>query len=70
MAKKSFKKTTKQPAPEAEAKQSGTAYPAEPHELNGQRQRLRPSYEFDNLACFEAVTSLKALLQLFAAMKS
>ena len=41
MAKKSLKKATKQLAPEAGAKQSGRAYPAEPHELNGQRQRLK-----------------------------
>ena len=43
-----------------------------PRQANGQwhKEALRQSYEFDNLACFEAVTSLKALLQLFAAMKS
>jgi hypothetical protein len=41
MAKKSFKNATKQLAPEAEAKPSDRAYPAEPHELNGQRQRLK-----------------------------
>ena len=41
MAKKSLKKETKQLAPEAEAKQTGKAYRAEPHELNGQRQRLK-----------------------------
>ena len=41
MAKKSLKKATKQLAPEAGAKQSDRAYPAEPHELNGQRQRLK-----------------------------
>ena len=41
MAKKSFKKATKQLAPEAGAKPSGRAYPADPHELNGQRQRLK-----------------------------
>ena len=41
MAKKSLKKTTKPLAPEAGAKPSDRAYPAEPHELNGQRQRLK-----------------------------
>ena len=41
MAKKSLKKSTKQLAPEASAKQFDRAYPAEPHELNGQRQRLK-----------------------------
>jgi len=41
MAKKSLKKATKQLAPEAVAKPSDSAYPAEPHELNGQRQRLK-----------------------------
>ncbi|MGO8926029.1 MAG: hypothetical protein ACLQU3_03910 [Limisphaerales bacterium] len=40
-AKKSLKKATKPLAPEASAKQSDRAYPAEPHELNGQRQRLK-----------------------------
>jgi hypothetical protein len=39
MAKKSLKKATKQLAPETGPKQSGRAYPAEPDELNGQRQR-------------------------------
>lgn len=41
MAKKSLKKATKPAAPEAEARQSGRAYPAEPEELNGQQRRLR-----------------------------
>ncbi len=41
MTKKPLKKATKQLAPEAGARRSGRAYPAEPHELNGQRQRLR-----------------------------
>jgi len=41
MAKKSLKKSTNQLAAEAGAKQSGMAYPAEPHELNAQRQRLK-----------------------------
>jgi hypothetical protein len=41
MAKKFLKKATKQLAPEAGAKQSVSAYPAEPHELNGQRHRLK-----------------------------
>jgi hypothetical protein len=41
MAKKSLKKATKQLALEPGAKQSDSAYPAEPHELNGQRQRLK-----------------------------
>ena len=39
MAKKSSKQSTKQLAPEASAKPVGNAYPVEPHELNGQRQR-------------------------------
>lgn len=41
MAKKSLKKVTKQLAPEAGAKRSDRAYSAEPHELDGQRQRLK-----------------------------
>jgi hypothetical protein len=41
MAKKSLKKAMKQPAPEAEGRQSGRAYPAEPEELNGQQRRLK-----------------------------
>ena len=41
MAKKTLKKTTKQLASEAVAKPSDRAYPAEPHELNGQQQRLK-----------------------------
>lgn len=41
MAKKSLNKATKQLAPDAGAKQSGRAYPAEPEKLNGQRQRLK-----------------------------
>ena len=41
MAKKSLKKATKQLAPEAEARQSGSAYPAEAHELNGQQRRVK-----------------------------
>jgi len=41
MAKKSLKKATKQLAPEAGAKPSDRAYSAEPHELDGQRQRLK-----------------------------
>ena len=41
MAKKSSKKVTKQLAPEAQAKRSDSASLAEPHELNGQRQRLK-----------------------------
>ena len=41
MAKKSLKKATKQLTPEAEARQSDSAYPAEPHELNGQERRLK-----------------------------
>ena len=41
MAKKSPKKSTKQLAPEASAKPVGSAYPVEPHELNGQQQRLK-----------------------------
>ena len=41
MAKKSLKKATKPLAREAGAKQSGRAYPAEPRELKGQRQRLK-----------------------------
>ena len=41
MAKKSLKKATKQPAPEAVAEQFDRGYPAEPDELNGQRQRLK-----------------------------
>ena len=41
MARKSLKKETKQLAPEAEARQPGEAYWAEPHKLNGQRQRLK-----------------------------
>jgi len=41
MAKKSSKKVTKQLAPEAEAKRSNSVSLAEPHELNGQRQRLK-----------------------------
>ena len=35
------KKSTNQLAAEAGTKQSGMAYPAEPHELNAQRQRLK-----------------------------
>ena len=41
MAKKSLKKATKQLAPEAEARQSGRAYPAEPEELTRQQRRLK-----------------------------
>jgi hypothetical protein len=41
MAKKSLKKVTKQLAPKAGAKSSGSGYPVEPEELNGQRQRLK-----------------------------
>ena len=41
MAKKSLKRATKPAAPEAEARQSGRAFPAEPEELNGQQRRLR-----------------------------
>jgi hypothetical protein len=41
MAKKFFKKPTKQLAPETAAEQSYGAYPAAPRELNGQRQRLK-----------------------------
>ena len=41
MAKKSLKKATKQLAPEAEARQSDSAYPAEAHELNGQQRRVK-----------------------------
>jgi len=41
MAKKSLTKATKPLAPEAGAKPSDRAYPAELHELNGQRQRLK-----------------------------
>jgi hypothetical protein len=41
MAKKSLKNATKQLAPEIGVKPSDRAYPAEPHELNGQRQRLK-----------------------------
>jgi len=39
MAKKSLKKATKQPAPEAEARQSDSASPAQPQQSNGQRHR-------------------------------
>ena len=31
---------------------------------------LWPNYKFDNLMCFEAVTSLKAILELVANIKS
>jgi hypothetical protein len=41
MAKKFLKKPTKQLAPETGPEQSDRAYPAEPHGLNGQRQRLK-----------------------------
>lgn len=41
MAKKSSKKSTNRLAAEAGAKPSDMAYPAEPHELNAQRQRLK-----------------------------
>ena len=41
MVKKSLKKATKQLAPEAEARQSGRAYPAEPEELTRQQRRLK-----------------------------
>ena len=41
MAKKSLKRATKPAAPEAEARQSGRAFPAEPEELNGQQRQLR-----------------------------
>ena len=41
MAKKSTKKAPRQLASETEAKQFGSDYPAEPYELDGQRQRLR-----------------------------
>jgi hypothetical protein len=41
IAKKSLTEATKPLAPEAGAKQSDRACPAEPHELNSQRQRLK-----------------------------
>jgi Glycogen recognition site of AMP-activated protein kinase len=41
MAKKSFKKATKQLAPEAGARQPDRPYPAAPTELDDQRQRLK-----------------------------
>jgi len=41
MAKKSLKKAKKQLAPEAKARQSDSAYPAETHELNEQRRRVK-----------------------------
>jgi hypothetical protein len=41
MAKKSLKKTTKRLAPDVGGKQADSAYPAEAHELKGQRQRLK-----------------------------
>jgi hypothetical protein len=41
VAKKSLKKSTSQLALEAAATQSDRAYPAEPQELNGRRQRLK-----------------------------
>jgi hypothetical protein len=41
MAKKPLKKAAQQLAPEPGSRQSDNAYPAEPHELNGQRRRLK-----------------------------
>jgi len=41
MAKKSLKKATLQRPPEAAARQSGSAYPAQPEELNRQQRRLK-----------------------------
>ena len=41
MTKKSLKKASKRLAPEGGEKYPDSAYPAGPHELNGQRQRLK-----------------------------
>jgi len=70
MAKKSLKKATKQLAPETGAKQSGRAYPVEPEELNGQRQRLKKAAGAESEALKASASAVTPDLHITAAAAS